>query len=227
MNNSTYKKYKKLFASLIEFLSYHIFPFIFIFGHNLNNYTINWYLAIMIGMVAIYKEYIRSLKPNMYFNGLYSIIYVILIVLSSKSLNLNVIILIFVQLVLLFITKYFDEKYQLVQTLIESFIIPSFMSIAIAYTYMHFISFTFVVPLLLVNIAAILIDYFEGARSDYIQLVTLSGLTLILFLLGYINALTAITIVIFVVVAVLLKKFRHLSTSNLFYRVIGNFLLLI
>ncbi|WP_334328315.1 hypothetical protein [Companilactobacillus sp. HBUAS59699] len=227
MNSLTYKKYKKIFASLIEFLSYHIFPFIFIFGHDLNNYSINWFMAIMVGMVAIYKEYIRSLKPNMYFNGLYSLIYVILIMLTFKSLNINVIILIFIQLVLLFSTKYIDEKYQLVQTLIDNFIVPSFMSIAIAYTYMHFISFNFVVPLLLVNVATVLIDYFEGARTDYIQLVTLAGLTLILFLLGYISAITSITIVVFVVVSALLKQFKHLSTSNLFYRVIGNFLLLI
>ncbi len=227
MNNLTYKKYKRLFASVIEFLSYHIFPFIFIFGHNLTNYSINWFLVIMVGMVAIYKEYIRSLKPNMYFNGLYSLIYIVLIVLTFKSLNINVIILIFIQLILLFSTKYIGKKYKLLQTLIDGFIIPSFMSIAIAYTYMHFISFNFIVPLLLVNIATILIEYFEGAKTDYIQLVTLSVLTLILFLLGYINPLTSITIVIFVVVSVLLKQFRHLFTSNLFYRVIGNLLLLI
>ncbi|WP_211331288.1 hypothetical protein [Companilactobacillus insicii] len=127
----------------------------------------------------------------------------------------------------MFSTKYIGKKYKLLQTLIDGFIIPSFMSIAIAYTYMHFISFNFIVPLLLVNIATILIEYFEGAKTDYIQLVTLSVLTLILFLLGYINPLTSITIVIFVVVSVLLKQFRHLFTSNLFYRVIGNLLLLI
>ena len=220
-------KYKKLISSLIEFISYHVFPFIFIFTHSLTNYTINWFLAIMIAMVAFYKEYIRSLKPNIYFNGLYSVIYLILILLSFRSLNTNVVILVFIQLMLLFLTKFITDKYQLIQTLIESFIIPSFMSIAIAYTYMHFISFNFVVPLLLVNIAAILIDYFGGAKTDYAQLVTLIILTLVLFLLGYVSALTSITIVAFVVVSILLKKFKKFSTSNLFYRLIGNLLLLI
>lgn len=220
-------KYKKLIVSLIEFVSYHVFPFIFIFTHSLGNYTINWFLAIMIAMVAFYKEYIRTLKPNMYFNGLYSGIYILLMVLSFRNLNINVLIMIFIQLILLFLTKYIGKKYQLIQTLIDSFIIPSFMSIAIAYTYMHFVSFTFVVPLLLVNIAAILVDYFEGDKTDYAQLVTLIILTLVLFLLGYVSILTSITIVSFVVIAVLLKKFKHISTSNLFYRLIGNLLLLI
>ncbi|APX72423.1 hypothetical protein M5C72_04665 [Companilactobacillus allii] len=220
-------KYKKLIVSVIEFISYHVFPFIFIFTHSLGNYTINWFLAIMIAMIAFYKEYIRTLKPNMYFNGLYSAIYVIIIFLSFRSLNINVIILIFIQLMLLFLTKYISEKYKLIQILIDSFIIPSFMSIAIAYTYMHFVSFTFVVPLLLVNIAAILVDYFDGGKADYAQLVTLVVLTLVLFLLGYVSILTSITIVVFIVVAVLLKKFKQISTSNLFYRLIGNLLLLI
>ena len=59
MNNL---KSKKILASLIEFISYHIFPFIFIFVHNLNNYTIHGFLIIMIAMVALYKEYIITLS---------------------------------------------------------------------------------------------------------------------------------------------------------------------
>ncbi|WP_125711517.1 hypothetical protein [Companilactobacillus kedongensis] len=218
---------RKLIVALLEFISYHIFPISFLFTHSLNNYSINFYLLVMVAMIAFYKEYVRTLKPNFYFNGLYSVCFFILAFISYRTLNINVIILVFVQLVFLYLTKYISKRYQILETLIDNFIIPSFTSIAIAYTYAHFISVNFVVPLLLVNIATILIAYFEGETADFIQLITLAGLTLILFLLGYINIITAVTIVIFVIAATLLKEFRHISFSNLVYRLIGNILLLI
>ncbi|MFD1418154.1 hypothetical protein [Companilactobacillus keshanensis] len=218
---------RKLIVALLEFISYHIFPISFLFTHGLNNYSINFYLLVMVAMIAFYKEYVRTLKPNFYFNGLYSVCFFILAFISYRTLNINVIILAFVQLVFLYLTKYISKKYQILETLIDNFIIPSFTSIAIAYTYAHFISVNFVVPLLLVNISAILIDYFDGEIADFIQLVTLAGLTLILFFLGYVNIITAVTIVIFVVASTLLKEFRHISVSNLVYRLIGNILLLI
>ena len=69
-------KSKKLLSAFIEFISYHIFPFIFIFIHNLNNYSIHGFLIIMVAMVALYKEFILTLNPNKYFQILYSGIYV-------------------------------------------------------------------------------------------------------------------------------------------------------
>lgn len=218
---------RKLIVALLEFISYHIFPISFLFTHHLNNYSINFYLLVMVAMVAFYKEYVRTLKPNFYFNGLYTVCFFILALISYRTLNINVIILVFIQLVFLYLTKNISKKYHILETLIDDFIIPSFTSIAIAYTYAHFISVNFIVPLLLINIAAVLIIYFEGAISDFIQLITLAGLTLILFLLNYISLITAITIVIFVLASTLLKEFKHISASNLVYRLIGNILLLI
>ncbi|KAE9558509.1 hypothetical protein [Companilactobacillus bobalius] len=224
MNNL---KSKKLLASLIEFISYHIFPFIFIFVHNLNNYTIHGFLIIMIAMVALYKEYIITLNPNKYFHLLYSGIYLLLAILSMHSLNKFVIILVFVQLVFLYMLKYLPDNYQNIASLIEDFIVPSFMSIALAFTYMHFISINFVVPLLLINLACVLIDYFEGTKYDYLQLIVFSILSFMLFILNYISIWTALIIVIFVVIMALLKKYQKFSQPNLFYRIIGNLILII
>lgn len=224
MNNL---KSKKLLASLIEFISYHIFPFIFIFVHNLNNYTIHGFLIIMIAMVALYKEYIITLNPNKYFHLLYSGIYLLLAILSMHSLNKFVIILVFVQLVFLYMLKYLPDNYQNIASLIEDFIVPSFMSIALAFTYMHFISINFVVPLLLINLACVLIDYFEGTKYDYLQLIVFSILSFMLFILNYISIWTALVIVIFVVIMALLKKYQKFSQPNLFYRIIGNLILII
>lgn len=224
MNNL---KSKKLLASLIEFISYHIFPFIFIFVHNLNNYTIHGFLIIMIAMVALYKEYIITLNPNKYFHSLYSGIYLLLAILSMHSLNKFVIILVFVQLVFLYMLKYLPDNYQNIASLIEDFIVPSFMSIALAFTYMHFISINFVVPLLLINLACVLIDYFEGTKYDYLQLIVFSILSFMLFILNYVSIWTALIIVIFVVTMALLKKYQKFSQPNLFYRIIGNLILII
>lgn len=224
MNNL---KSKKILASLIEFISYHIFPFIFIFVHNLNNYTIHGFLIIMIAMVALYKEYIITLNPNKYFHLLYSGIYLLLAILSIHSLNKFVIILIFVQLVFLYTLKYLPDNYQNIASLIEDFIVPSFMSIALAFTYMHFISINFVVPLLLINLACVLIDYFEGTKYDYLQLIVFSILSFMLFILNYINIWTTFIIIIFVLIMALLKKYQKFSQPNLFYRVIGNLILII
>ncbi|WP_054642094.1 hypothetical protein [Companilactobacillus kimchii] len=213
MNNL---KSKKILASLIEFISYHIFPFIFIFVHNLNNYTIHGFLIIMIAMVALYKEYIITLNPNKYFHLLYSGIYLLLAILSIHSLNKFVIILVFVQLVFLYMLKYLPDNYQNIASLIEDFIVPSFMSIALAFTYMHFISINFVVPLLLINLACVLIDYFEGTKYDYLQLIVFSILSFMLFILNYISIWTAFTIIIFVLAMSLLKKISKIFTTQSF-----------
>ncbi|APU71771.1 hypothetical protein [Companilactobacillus crustorum] len=220
-------KSKKLLAAFIEFISYHIFPFIFIFVHNLNNYSLHGFLIIMVAMVALYKEYILTLNPNKYFHILYSFIYLVLALLSMHSLNIFVTILIFTQLAFLYMTKYLPENYQNIVALIKNFIVPSFMSIALAFTYMHFISINFVVPLLLVNLATVLINYFEGNKFDYAGLATISGLSFILFLLNYISLWTALIIILFVVTMCLLKRYRNFSQPNLFYRVIGNLILII
>ncbi|CAJ1179744.1 hypothetical protein LCR01_13360 [Companilactobacillus crustorum] len=220
-------KSKKLLAAFIEFISYHIFPFIFIFVHNLNNYSLHGFLIIMVAMVALYKEYILTLNPNKYFHILYSFIYLVLALLSMHSLNIFVTILIFTQLAFLYMTKYLPENYQNIVALIKNFIVPSFMSIALAFTYMHFISINFMVPLLLVNLATVLINYFEGNKFDYAGLATISGLSFILFLLNYISLWTALIIILFVVTMCLLKRYRNFSQPNLFYRVIGNLILII
>ncbi|KRN99703.1 hypothetical protein [Companilactobacillus kimchiensis] len=220
-------KSKRLLAALIEFISYHIFPFIFIFVHDLNNYSIHGFLIIMVAMVALYKEFILTLNPNKYFHILYSGIYLLLALLSIHSLNLFVTILVFAQLIFLYMIKYLPESYQNLASLVEDFVVPSFMSIALAFTYMHFISVNFVVPLLLVNLATVMINYFEGTRFDYIQLTAISALSLILFLLNYISLWTALAIIVFIVTMSLLKKYRNFSQSNLFYRVIGNLILVI
>lgn len=220
-------KSKRLLATAIEFISYHIFPFIFIFMHDLNNYSLHGFLIIMIAMVALYKEYILTLNPNRYFHILYSAIYLLLAVLSIHSLNIFVMILIFAQLFFLYMVRYLPDNYQNLVSLVEDFIVPSFISIALAFTYMHFISVTFVVPLLLVNLATVLINYFEGTRQDYIELIAISALSVILFLLNYISMWTALVIVAFVVTMSLLKKYKNFSQSNLFYRVIGNLILII
>jgi len=224
MNNL---KSKKILAAFIEFISYHIFPFIFIFVHNLNNFSIHGFLIIMVAMVALYKEFILKLNPNKYFHILYSAIYILLAVLSYRSLNTFVIVLIFAQLAFLYMIRYLPDNYQNIVSLVEDFVVPSFMSIAIAFTYMHFISINFVVPLLLVNIATVMINYFDGTKYDYIQLVALSVLSAVLFLLNYISLWTALVIIIFVVAMSLLKKYRNLSEPNLFYRIIGNLILII
>jgi len=224
MNNL---KSKKILAAFIEFISYHIFPFIFIFVHNLNNFSIHGFLIIMVAMVALYKEFILKLNPNKYFHILYSAIYILLAVLSYRSLNTFVIVLIFAQLAFLYMIRYLPDNYQNIVSLVEDFVVPSFMSIAIAFTYMHFVSINFVVPLLLVNIATVMINYFDGTKYDYIQLVALSVLSAVLFLLNYVSLWTALVIIIFVVAMSLLKKYRNLSEPNLFYRIIGNFILII
>ena len=220
-------KSKELLATLIEFISYHIFPFIFIFMHNLNNYSIHGFLIIMVAMVALYKEFILKLNPNKYFHLLYSGIYIVLAILSFKSLNLFVTILVFSQLAVLYMIRYLPDNSQNIISLIEDFIVPSFMSIALAFTYMHFISINFVVPLLLVNLATVMINYFEGTRNDYIQLTIVSVLSIILFLLEYINIWTSLIIIVFIFSMSLLKKYLNFSKSNLFYRVIGNLILVI
>ncbi|GEO65084.1 hypothetical protein [Companilactobacillus nantensis] len=220
-------KSKKLLSAFIEFISYHIFPFIFIFVHNLNNYSLHGFLIIMVAMVALYKEFILTLNPNKYFHILYSAIYVLLAVLSMHSLNLFVTLLVFAQLAFLYMVKYLPENYKNLVSLVEDFVVPSFMSIALAFTYMHFISVNFVVPLLLVNLATVLINYFEGSRQDYIELIALSVLSAILFLLSYISLWTALAIIVFVVAMSLLKKYKNFAQSNLFYRVIGNLILVI
>ncbi|GAB5056025.1 hypothetical protein COSHB9_04120 [Companilactobacillus alimentarius] len=181
----------------------------------------------MVAMVALYKEYLLQLNPNKYFHILYTLIYLALAILSLHSLNKFVIILIFAQLAFLFMLRYLPDSFQNISSLISDFIVPSFMSIAIAFTYMHFISVNFVVPLLLINLSSVLINYFEGSRSDYLQLVALSVLSLILFLLNYINVWTALVIVIFVVAMSMLKKYRNFSEPNLCYRIIGNIILII
>lgn len=220
-------KSKKILSAFIEFISYHIFPFIFIFVHNLNNYSLHGFLIIMVAMVALYKEYILTLNPNKYFHILYSVIYILLAVLSLHSLNLFVIVLVFAQLAFLYMTRYLPDNYQNLVSLVEDFVVPSFMSIALAFTYMHFISVNFVVPLLLVNLATVLINYFEGTKTDYIELAVISALCIILFLLSYISLWTALAIIVFVVAMSLLKKYKNFNQSNLFYRVIGNLILVI
>jgi len=220
-------KSKRLLAAFIEFISYHIFPFIFIFVHDLNNYSLHGFLIIMVAMVALYKEFILTLNPNRYFHILYSAIYILLAALSFHSLNLFVTIIVFVQLIFLYMVKYLPDNYQNLASLIKDFVVPSFMSIALAFTYMHFISVTFVVPLLLVNLATVLINYFEGTKFDYIELAAISVLSALLFLLNYISLWTALVIIIFIVAMSLLKKYRNFSQSNLFYRVIGNLILVI
>ncbi|MQS75603.1 hypothetical protein FHL06_04260 [Lactobacillus halodurans] len=220
-------KSKKLLLALIEFISYHIFPFLFIFVHGLNNYSIHGFLIIMVAMVALYKEFILTLNPNKYFHLLYSAIYLLLAILSIHSLNNFVMILIFAQLVFLYLIRYLPKNSENIASLIADFIVPSFMSIALAFTYMHFISITFIVPLLLVNLATVLINYFEGAKTDYIELISISGLSFILFLLGYISLWTAVVIIIFVMIMSLLKKYKNFSQPNLFYRIVGNLILII
>ena len=220
-------KSKKLLLALIEFISYHIFPFIFIFVHDLNNFSLHGFLIIMVAMVALYKEFILTLNPNKYFHLLYSGIYILLAILSMRSLNLFVMILIFAQLAFLYMVRYLPEKYPNIVSLVEDFIVPSFMSIALAFTYMHFISVNFVVPLLLVNLATVMINYFDGTKNDYLQLIAISALSVILFLLNYISMWTALVIVTFVIVMSLLKKYQNFSQPNLFYRVIGNLILII
>lgn len=220
-------KSKNLLSTFMEFISYHIFPFIFIFVHDLNNYSLHGFLIIMVAMVALYKEFILKLNPNRYFHILYSVIYLILMLLSLHSLNLFVMILVFAQLAFLYMIRYLPDNYQNIASLVENFVVPSFMSIALAFTYMHFISVTFVVPLLLVNLATVLINYFEGSKQDYVELIAISLLSLVLFLLNYISMWTALVIVVFVVTMSLLKKYRNFSQSNLFYRVIGNLILVI
>ncbi|ALB29242.1 hypothetical protein [Companilactobacillus heilongjiangensis] len=220
-------KSKKILSAFIEFISYHIFPFIFIFVHDLNNYSLHGFLIIMVAMVALYKEYILTLNPNKYFHILYSVIYILLAALSLHSLNLFVIVLVFAQLAFLYMTRYLPDKYQNLVSLVEDFVVPSFMSIALAFTYMHFISVNFVVPLLLVNLATVLINYFEGTKADYIELAVISGLCVILFLLNYISLWTALAIIVFIVAMSLLKKYKNFNQSNLFYRVIGNLILVV
>jgi len=220
-------KSKRLLLTLIEFISYHIFPFIFIFVHDLNNYSLHGFLIIMVAMVALYKEFILTLNPNKYFHILYSIIYILLAILSFNSLNIFVICLVFAQLAFLYMTRYLPDNYQNLISLVKDFVVPSFMSIALAFTYMHFISINFVVPLLLVNLATVLINYFEGTQFDYIELVVISGLSIILFFLNYIGLWTSLAIIIFVVVMSLLKQYKNFNQSNLFYRVIGNLILAI
>ena len=220
-------KSKKILSAFIEFISYHIFPFIFIFVHDLNNYSLHGFLIIMVAMVALYKEYILTLNPNKYFHILYSVIYILLAVLSLHSLNLFVIVLVFAQLAFLYMTRYLPDNYQNLVSLVEDFVVPSFMSIALAFTYMHFISVNFVVPLLLVNLATVLINYFEGTKADYIELAVISGLCVILFLLNYVSLWTALAIIVFIVAMSLLKKYKNFNQSNLFYRVIGNLILVV
>ncbi|MFH5812309.1 hypothetical protein [Companilactobacillus sp. FL22-1] len=220
-------KSKKILLSFIEFISYHIFPFIFIFIHDLHNYSINGYLIIMVAMVAIYKEYLLNLNPNRYFHILYSVLYLLLAILALHSLNPLVIILVFTQLVFLYLVRYLPENYQNLVSLVKDFIVPSFISTALAFNYMHFISVNFIIPLLLVNLATVLINYFNGTKLDYGELLAISVLCFLLFLLNYINLWTTLIIILFVVSMCLLKKYQHFTQTNLFYRVIGNLILII
>ncbi len=218
---------RSLISTVLELISYHIFPAIFILSHGLPNNSINFYLGGMVLMVALYKEFIRPLNPNYFFSGFYTLIYILLCVLGFKSMNYNIMILVFAQIVFLFVTRYFPERYNILKVVIDGFIVPSFISIAIVFYYAHFISINFVIPLLLVNITAMMISYFEGDISSYIQIIIIAIATTLLFFLGYINIYTMVAIIAFALIMVLLKIFNKFETTNLIYRFIGNLILII
>ncbi|MFD1470993.1 hypothetical protein [Companilactobacillus mishanensis] len=142
-------------------------------------------------------------------------------------MNYNIMILVFAQIVFLFVTRYFPERYNILKVVIDGFIVPSFISIAIVFYYAHFISINFVIPLLLVNITAMMISYFEGDISSYIQIIIIAIATTLLFFLGYINIYTMVAIIAFALIMVLLKIFNKFETTNLIYRFIGNLILII
>lgn len=218
---------RNLIKALLELISFHVFPVAFILTHKLPNNPINYFLLLMVAMVAFYKEFMLPLKPNQFFSLLYSGIYLIICILGFQTMNIYLMILIFAQIVFLFVTKEMPKKYLILNVLIKDFIVPSFVSIAIFFYYSHFISINFVVPILLVNITALMITYFDGETSSYIQIIAISIATVILFFFGYINIFATIAIIAYALIFVLLKIFNKFSTINVFYRLIGNILLII
>ncbi|KRL66777.1 hypothetical protein [Companilactobacillus versmoldensis] len=218
---------KNLIKSLIELISFHIFAVGFVLTHHLPSTAINYYLLVLIAMIALYKEFMLPLKPNQFFSGFYSLIFILIAAFGYKSMNPYVSILIFAQLFFLFVTKYIPQKYNLASIVIKDFVVPCFVSIAILFYYAHFISIHFVVPLLLVNIIAIMITYFDGEMNSYIQIIVTAVATLILFLLGYLNIFSTIAVIAFTLITVLLKIFNKFATNNVVYRFIGNILLII
>lgn len=218
---------KNLIKAIIELFSFHVFAIAFILTHKLPNNPINYYLLVLVAMIALYKEFMTPLNPNILFSTLYSIIFLLVCVLGFKTMNLFVMILLFAQMAFLFIPKYIPQKYLLASHLIKDFIVPSFVSIAILFYYAHFISIKFVVPLLLVNITALMITYFDGEINSYVQIIAVSVVSIILFFLGYLNIFAAIVLIAYSLITVLLKIFEKFSTSNVIYRLIGNILLII
>ncbi|WP_300559018.1 hypothetical protein [Companilactobacillus sp.] len=218
---------KNLIKSLIELVSFHVFAVAFVLIHHLPNNSINYYLLALVAMVALYKEFMLPLKPNILFSITYSVIYFLICAIGFKSMNIFVMILIFAQIAFLFSTRYIPQKYSMLTTLINDFIVPSFVSIAIFFYYSHFISINFVVPLLLINITAVMITYFDGEMNSAIQIIAIAIATVVLFFLGYINLLATIAVIAFTLIMVLLKVFNKFSTTDVIYRFIGNIMLII
>ncbi|AKP66831.1 hypothetical protein [Companilactobacillus ginsenosidimutans] len=218
---------KNLIKSLIELISFHIFAIGFILTHKLPNNPINYYLLAMIIMIVLFKEFILPLKPNMNFTITYSVIFIIICAVGFKSMNVFVMILVFSQLAFLFVTRYIPQKYGVVAMVLRDFVVPSFISIGIFFYYTHFISINFVVPLLLVNLTAIMITYFDGEITSYVQIIVVAIATVILFFLGYINILSTIAIIAYALAMVLLKIFDKFSADDVVNRCIGNVLLII
>lgn len=218
---------KNLIKALIELISFHVFAIGFIFTHRLPNNPINFFLLLLVIMVVLYKEFVLPMKPNERFVIIYSIIFIVVCALGFKTMNIFVMILIFSQLAFLFLIKYMPKKYNVVAMVIEDFVVPTFMSVAIFFYYTHFISINFVVPLLLVNITAIMITYFDGDINSYVQIIAISIATVVLFFLGYINILSTIAIIAYALAMVLLKIFDKFSEDDVVNRLIGNILLII
>ena len=218
---------KNLIKALIELASFHVFALGFILTHRMPINPINWFLLALVAMVALYKEFMLPLKPNQFFSGFYTLIYIIICALGFKTMNIFVMILILAQIAFLFLTKYIPQKYNFFTIFIKDFIVPSFVSVAVFFYYAHFISINFVVPILLINITAIMITYFDGEISSYVQIIVLAIATVVLFFLVYINILATIAIIAFALVTVLLRIYDKFSTNNVVYRFIGNVLLMI
>ncbi|WP_125709650.1 hypothetical protein [Companilactobacillus zhongbaensis] len=218
---------KNLIKALIELLSFHVFAISFIWTHNLPSSPINYYLLSMVAMVAIYKEFMLPMKPNQFFSILYSAVFLILCIFGFKSMNIFVMILIFAQVCFLFIPKSIPPKYYIISVLIKDFVVPSFISIAILFYYAHFISIKFVVPLLLINITAVMITYFDGEVTSYVQIIAVAIATVVLFLLNYLNIYSSIAIIAYMLITVLLKIFNKFATTNVIYRFVGNLLVVV
>ncbi|WP_129045229.1 hypothetical protein [Companilactobacillus metriopterae] len=217
---------KNILNSVLELVSYYIFPIIYIWHYNLSSLKLNITFTIMLGMIAFYKNFFKPYRPNTYFNIFYSVLFIVICAFSIKSLNVFVMILLYSQLLLLFISKTISRNLKILDTIIESFIVPSFCSIAISFVNIHFISFTFIIPVLLVNIAALIIDFYDGENIfDYLQLIFMSAILIILYYMKYIELTTSIAIIVFIVIMALIKN--HFKTSNLVNRIIGNLLLII